>query len=200
MLGKAILTTGDIARHCQVTTVTVANWIRSGKLRAYTTPGRHRRIAMPDFKDFSKKYGLPPIHDYPPAMRRILVVDDEPIVLTTITDFLSNDKNYELATATNGFEAGMEILRFRPDLVVLDLMMPYLSGFEVCRMIKSKPDTAHIKVLVMTGYASDENINRVLECGADTWLQKPFRVEEFSDKLAELLHGRKLKKARVPSV
>ena len=83
-------------------------------------------------------------------------------------------------------EAGLKIASFKPQLVVLDLMMPGLNGFKVCEQVKSDPETQDIKVLVVTGYASEENISRALELGADGYLVKPLDTEELQDRVREL--------------
>ena len=151
MKKKTLLTTGDVAAHCHVSYDTVANWIRSGKLRAFTTPGGHRRISIRDFNEFLTEYRMPPFEEEPVQRGRVLVVDDDPLVVKTIVKLLSGTGEYEPATAADGFEAGLQITRFNPDLIILDLMMPNIDGFKVCQKIKSTRQTRHIKILVLTG-------------------------------------------------
>ena len=110
---KKILTTGDIATHCQVCYETVANWIKSDKLKSYQTPGRHRRIRLEDFMDFLAEHGMPPLTAEEPSApaadpnkRRILVVDDEPSIRRLITrSFERKNAAHALCTAADGFEA-----------------------------------------------------------------------------------------------
>jgi len=187
MQRTATLTTGEVAAHCQVSTETVANWIKSGKLNAFSTPGRHRRILVDDFKAFLQTHNMPPWEEGPPPKPRILIVDDEPGIVQLITQVLSRTGPYELAAAADGFDAGLQLTTFGPDLVVLDLMMPNIDGFEVCRRIKSHPDTQHIAVLVVTAYAQDENIQKALECGADYCMSKPFDPFELVKRIDALI-------------
>ncbi|MCF8138696.1 MAG: response regulator, partial [Desulfotignum sp.] len=91
-------------------------------------------------------------------------------------------------TAKDGFDAGMKIMTFKPGLVILDLIMPGMDGFEVCRQIKANPDTAHIKVLAVTGYDSEENRQKILSEGADAYLAKPLFKEELMQTIQTLLH------------
>ena len=94
-----------------------------------------------------------------------------------------------MATASDGYEAGAEMIRFAPDLVLLDLFMPGVDGFEVCRKIKSDPQTRNTVVVVMTGLPIEENLTRALECGADHCVPKPFQLVELAAKVDELLEG-----------
>ena len=197
MKSKAVLTTGDVASHCHVSYQTVHHWIKAGKLEAYATPGRHQRITPVDFREFLRKYDMPPFHERASesgsALRKVLVVDDDLDVAKVIFNALAQTGIYELASAANGFNAGLEVARFRPDLVLLDLMMPHVDGFEVCHTIKSAPDTEHILVLVVTAYTEERFISRALECGADGWLAKPFKMAQLLKDVDALLRKQDLK-------
>lgn len=188
MRNEALLTTGEIAAHCRVSYEAVSKWIKSGKLKAYTTPGRHHRIRRADFEEFLKEYNLPPLAA--PALRRkVLIVDDDPAILRLLSTFFGKTDEYEVATATDGFEAGIQIAGSCPQLVILDLMMPNIDGFKVCEGIKSNPQTSQTIVVVLTGFATPENIRRALECGADCCLEKPVILRDLEQKLAELWVG-----------
>lgn len=189
MRKRTAVTTGEIAAHCQVTPDAVIYWIKTGKLNAYATPGGHRRISIEEFRAFLQAYNMPPFGEAVPAKRKILIVDDEPNVTGTIAKLLGKAEKYELAVARDGFEAGLQIMAFCPDLVVLDLMMPQLDGFQVCRRIKSTSATEHIKVLVLTGYPTDDNISNALECGADCCMAKPIKGDDLREKIKEMLAG-----------
>ena len=191
MKSKVVLTTGDVCAHCHVSYQTVHDWIKTGKLEAYCTPGRHQRIHVIDFREFLRRYDMPAFDGPAPEpgspRKRVLVVDDDPEVVKVICQALGRTGLYELASAPNGFNAGLEVSRFRPDLLLLDLMMPYIDGFEVCRTVKSDPDTKHMLVLVVTGFAQEEFIRQALECGADGWLAKPFKMAQLTQSVEALL-------------
>ncbi|MBI2506172.1 MAG: response regulator [Candidatus Latescibacteria bacterium] len=188
MRNKALLTTGEIAAHCRVSYEAVSKWIKSGKLKAYTTPGRHHRVRRADFEEFLKEYNLPPLTG-PALQRKVLIVDDDPAVVKFLSTFFSKTNAYEVATATDGFEAGIQIAGGCPELVILDLMMPNIDGFKVCRGIKSNPQTRQAIVVVLTGYATPENVRKALECGADCCLEKPVSLGDLEQKLEELWAG-----------
>jgi sigma-B regulation protein RsbU (phosphoserine phosphatase) len=101
---------------------------------------------------------------------------------------------FHIESCPSGYDAIIRIGAFRPDIVVLDLMMPNVDGFQVCRAVRSVPDTKEAKILVVTGYGTDENIRRAEVAGADDWLSKPFRVEELRSKVASLLKLEELTK------
>ncbi|MGY8824622.1 MAG: response regulator transcription factor [Candidatus Latescibacterota bacterium] len=104
--------------------------------------------------------------------------------------FQRHEAPYELCTANDGFEAGLQMARFRPDLVVLDLMMPHVDGFRVCKLIRSNPQMRDTGILVVTGYASDENITKAMDQGADSWLAKPFEPAELARQVEQILTAR----------
>ncbi|MCC7263198.1 MAG: response regulator [Candidatus Latescibacteria bacterium] len=167
----------------------VVNWIKSGKLAAYTTPGGHRRVPIAHFRAFLQAHRMPPLVEEVPAKRKILIVDDDPAVAAVTAKLLRRTNRYELVTAGNGFAAGIQVMTFAPDLVILDLMMPQLDGFQVCEMIKSTPETAYIKVLVLTGYHNPENEQKALDCGANACMGKPGIGDALQEKVAELLES-----------
>jgi two-component system, cell cycle response regulator len=92
-----------------------------------------------------------------------------------------------LATASDGFEAGLQVATFKPHLVLLDLLMPHIDGFEVCRLIRANPATAHTRILIITAFGRYENIQRALKAGADDFLHKPLELEQLKSKVSSLL-------------
>ena len=117
---------------------------------------------------------------------KIMIVDDDPLILDLLTKILSAQK-YETAVASSGFEAGAKVIKFMPGLIILDLIMPEMSGFEVCRQIKEDPDTSHIKILAHTGYDTEENREKIMKAGADGYLAKPVEREALLRHVEGLL-------------
>jgi len=188
---ERLLTTGEIADYCQVSRVTVFQWIKKQQIPAFSTPGGHYRVKLSDFRRFLEKYDMPVDSAFfRRDKERILVVDDDPQVVDLMLRALQPDRRGEqpeLETAADGFEAGLKIASFKPHLILLDLMMPGLDGFKVCEQVKSNPDTEHIKVLIVTGFGSEENIQRALRLGADDYLLKPLDVDELRKRVRDLL-------------
>lgn len=181
-------TTGEVAEFCDVTINAVKKWIAAGKLPAYRTPGGHFRIERDDFRSFVETFKLHIKDKLFPGGKKILIVDDEDAVLHFIREALaSSSKKYNIETASDGYEALIKIGRFNPDLLILDIMMPRLDGFEVCRRMKSEKGTEGIKILAVTAYG-DKELNRIKSLGADKCLSKPLRVKEFLHTVGILLH------------
>lgn len=121
---------------------------------------------------------------------KILVVDDEVYILH-ILDFILGAENYEVITATNGDQALQKVRDEKPDLVILDIMMPKLDGYEACRIIKSDPATSHIPVILLTakGREVDQKLGR--EVGASDYITKPFSPTKLIDRVQSILGVRK---------
>ena len=190
MTRERFLTTGDIATYCEVTSAAVLKWIDSGKLPVFTTPGGHYRVLRTDFKDFLLRHGMFVDEGFfgrRKSKKRILIVDDEPTVVTFIEGALLLGGKYELATASDGFDAGQQVISFEPDLIVLDIMLPGMDGFEVCHRVKTSAATKRVKILAITGFATEENIRKILHAGADDYLPKPLRIQELNEKIEQLL-------------
>jgi excisionase family DNA binding protein len=184
------LTTGDVASYCEVTSAAVIKWIDSGKLPVFTTPGGHYRILRSDFRDFLMRHGMFIDEGYfgkGRSKKRILIVDDEPTVVTFIEGALRLEAKYELSTAGDGFDAGQQVATFKPDLIILDIMLPGMDGFEVCTRVKTDAATRDVKILAITGFATEENIGKILHAGADDYLAKPLKLQELQTKVKELL-------------
>ncbi|MCP3955217.1 MAG: response regulator, partial [Desulfobacterales bacterium] len=103
--------------------------------------------------------------------KTILVVDDDKTVRNTVKQYLTRAR-YKVETAPDGFKAGMKVQEFKPDLVILDIKMAGMDGFEVCRTIKANPTLKNTRVLIMTGFDTPENRERALREGADAYLPK----------------------------
>ena len=102
-------------------------------------------------------------------------------------------KKCETETASSGFEAGAKVVKFKPDLILLDLFMPEMSGFEVCRQIKKDRETSHIKILALTGYDSKVNRERIMEAGADDYMSKPVMRDVLLRHVEDLLNPKEEK-------
>ena len=122
-------------------------------------------------------------------MTRVLVIEDEPDIQTLIQMALEFTGGYEVSVASDGPE-GLESARGgRPDLILLDAMMPGMDGFEVCRRLKGDPATAAIPVVFLTAKAQASEIEEGLQLGAAGYLTKPFDPLKLSEELEAVLHG-----------
>jgi len=119
-------------------------------------------------------------------IKKIVVADDDNNVLFLITELLTR-QNYQVFQAVNGDQALREAGSLHPDLMVLDIMMPGIDGIEVCRRIKASPDTRDIRVIMLTAKTSGRDIEAGMAAGADHYLTKPFRINELTEKIKELI-------------
>ena len=188
--GEDLLTTGAIARYCEVSTNAVKKWIRRSDLPAFRTPGGHFRISREAFRSFLERHGMPISSAFfSPRAARVLIADDEPIVRELVRELVlsSTPDRVEVETAEDGYDALLKVGDFKPDLLILDLKMPRMDGFEACRSIRSNPHTAHIRIVAMTGFAGAGNRERILAAGAHTCFDKTLPIGPFQDLVRLLL-------------
>lgn len=182
------LSTFNIAQMLHVDPGSVANWIDQELLRAHRTPGGHRRVATEDLLAFLREHNMPIPEQLREAPVRVLIVDDEPGVTQLIARTIqSAHGEFEVVEAHDGFRAGTILATLRPDLVLLDLRMPGMDGYDVCRLIKSQNQTRHAEVIAMTAYASKENEAKILSCGARVCLSKPLDMHEVLKQIDQAL-------------
>lgn len=183
------LTVYKASQLCKVSSKSIINWIEAGHIKAYKTVGGHRRIKRNDLEVFMQRQGIPVPGEEPASNhKRILVVDDDPIIVETIVQSLEEDEfNYEVISAADGFEAGLQVNHFCPDLIILDIMMPDIKGNEVCRKIKSNPDTRDTKIIVLSAYLDEEKFAEMKSYGADMCFSKPLPLPQLKEEVARLL-------------
>ena len=135
MSNEKPLTTGEIADLCHIHLRTVLQWIHDGKLKAYRTPGNHSRVQVEDFIAFLKQYNMPIPENFEARgdSRKILIVDDDINMVNAIKRILRKEQSFEIDVAYDGFEAGIKLLLFKPALVILEMKMPGMNGFEVAQ-------------------------------------------------------------------
>lgn len=167
------LSPNQVADLLKVSPITVRHWALIGKLKCVTTPGGHRRFLPADVDRFARDHGVN-LSPSEPGLR-VMIVDDNRELAGYLAELLTAHST-AVDLAHDGFEAGEKIHLFKPSVVLLDLMMPGLDGFETCKRIKQSETNRHIRVIAMTGYPSDENVRRILAAGAESCLAKPIRA------------------------
>ena len=118
--------------------------------------------------------------------KRVLIADDEPNIVMAL-EFLMEHGGYDVRTVRDGDEALTALEEFRPDLVLLDLMMPKRNGYDVCQWIRATPSLAGTKVLMLTAKGRDVDVEKGLGVGADAYVTKPFATKELVEKVRGLL-------------
>ena len=177
----------EAAKLCSVARQTMWRWIKSGDIKSSHTPGGRYKIKREDLEYFIREK----MKHLPAAdllnETKILLVDDEPQVLKMLNKMLSSG-GYLIEEALDGFEAGVKTMSFKPDLMILDLYMPRIDGFEVCELIKQDSNTSHIKIIAYTGFDTKENKDRIMKAGADAYLVKPVSKSELIQNIKNLLN------------
>ncbi|MFH2084482.1 MAG: response regulator [Candidatus Omnitrophota bacterium] len=123
-------------------------------------------------------------------MAKILVVDDDSKIQMVIRIMLQK-KGYDVRCASSGIEAFQEIPEYRPDLILLDVMMPGMDGYEVCRKLKSSESTKDLPVIMLTALGMGEDFEKAIENGADWYIVKPFNSRQLLSRVSMLLDGEK---------
>ena len=118
--------------------------------------------------------------------KKILIADDEPNIVTAL-EFLLQRNRYEVFVARNGEDALKLVEAHQPDLVLLDVMMPVRSGYEVCQRMRERAEWRHIKIIMLTAKGRDVEMNKGLSIGADLYITKPFSTQELVAKINGLL-------------
>ena len=119
---------------------------------------------------------------------KILIADDEPSIVTAV-EFLLRREGFEVEIARDGAEALERIESSRPDLVVLDVMMPQKSGYEVCRCIREREEWQHIKVIMLSAKGREAEVAKGMAIGADAYVTKPFSTRDLMARVKALLGG-----------
>lgn len=186
-LDRDTLTVAQAAKVCGVNRVTMWRWVKANDLPATTTLGGHHRIKRSDLNAFMRQNGK--------GNRgfgddgRILIVDDDVQIQKLMSRTLES-RGYAVETCSNGFEAGIRVMRFKPHLIVLDLFMPYMDGFRVCQLLKNDPETASVKIIAISGHSKKADINKVLQYGADLFLAKPLGKGQLVHHVESLIQSR----------
>jgi excisionase family DNA binding protein len=175
---KAYLTPAEVAKLLRVAPVTVRMWAQKGMLRAETTPGGHRRYNKQEVHRFAMEYGISLQSPEEENELRILIVDDEPDWRELLSDILQDaSDNLIIDVAVSGFETGQKVHVFKPHLILLDMMMPGISGLEICKALKESVETRSIRIIGITGFCSDETRKELIQAGAETCLAKPVDID-----------------------
>lgn len=184
MTSNKLLTPAEAAARLGVSPVTIRNWAQKGDLVAHVTAGGHRRFTEAELRRFARSNNMT-FFPLATETQRILVVEDDRQFAAFIKDALAMlDPPPVVEMAYDGFEAGRRLQGLQPDFVLLDLMLPGVDGFSICRRLRSDPETRAVRIIAMTGYDTPENVTRILDDGAEACLSKPFGVDQLLDAIA----------------
>ncbi len=184
---KTVFTTGEAAKICKVSQQTIIRCFDNGQLKGFRVPGsRFRRIPRDMLYKFMKDNGIP-TDALESGKRKVLLVDDDTELLELMTKVLDDDGRFEVRIAQTGFDAGMLVKEYRPDIIVLDVMLPDINGKEVCHRVRADNTLEDVRILCISGMIEDDKIQDLKLAGADDFLHKPFEIEELIGRMCSLL-------------
>ena len=184
---KTVFTTGEAAKICKVSQQTIIRCFDSGQLKGFRVPGsRFRRIPRDLLYKFMRENGIP-TDALESGKRKALVVDDDLDLVELITDALAADGRFEVRVANNGFDAGMMVKEYHPDVIVLDVMLPDINGKEVCQRVRSDSALDDVRIICISGMVEQDKITDLISSGANQFLQKPFDVDKLVEAMCRQL-------------
>jgi excisionase family DNA binding protein len=187
MATKTVFTTGEAAKICKVSQQTIIRCFDSGQLKGFPVPGsRFRRIPRESLYAFMRDNGIP-TDALESGKRKVLIVDDDEELVELIADVLDRDGRFEVRVANNGFDAGMVVKEYRPDLIVLDVMLPDINGKEVCQRVRSDKTMNDVRIICISGMVEEDKVAELRTSGADEFLHKPFEVDRLIERMCHLL-------------
>jgi excisionase family DNA binding protein len=187
MTTKTVFTTGEAAKICKVSQQTIIRCFDNGTLKGFRVPGsRFRRIPRDQLYAFMKDNGIP-TDALESGKKKVLVVDDDADLVELIVEGLDRDGRFDVRTANNGFGAGMAVKEFRPDLVILDVMLPDINGKEVCQRVRSDPSLDAVRIICISGMVDADKVDQLRAAGANDFVQKPFAIEDLLARACDLL-------------
>lgn len=187
MTTKTVFTTGEAAKICKVSQQTIIRCFDNGSLKGFRVPGsRFRRIPRDQLFSFMKDNGIP-TDALESGKKKLLVVDDDQDLVELIVEGFARDGRFDIRTANNGFDAGMKVNEFRPDLVILDVMLPDINGREVCQRVRGDSSLDSVKIICISGMIEQDRVEALKTAGANAFMQKPFAVEDLLNRGCDLL-------------
>jgi two-component system OmpR family response regulator len=182
----------EVANICGVVNQTTINWIKNNHLKAFTTPGGQYRIYAEDLLQFLESRGMripEELQEIVNEEKKCLVIvdDDRELNQMMFSYFKTKFSSYEIFQAFDGFEAGSLISKHEPDGIVLDLDLPGLNGFDLCKKIRESSDSQSLKIISISGMDTDEVRQKILSNGANAFFSKPLQLEELYQAIMELV-------------
>ena len=186
---KTVFSSYDAAVILNVDISTVKKWADEGKIKAFKTPGGHRRISRGDLEDFARKYNFPlsGLEETPP---KILIVDDEKNIREKVSRTLKKRfPDAVVQSAADGFTAGRVLAGGDISVLILDIRLPGIDGYEVMRQLRRDETLGNPYTIIITGYSEDGMKAEMLRLGADLILLKPFGLKEVADAVEKAINN-----------
>jgi len=184
---KDVFTTTEVAKICRASRVTVDRWLNSGDLNGYRpTSNSNWRVTKKELIKFMLSNNIP--MDLLKTDRvKILIVDDEIDITSFISRKLKKERNLEIDVANSGFKAGVKLTEFKPDIVILDIVLGDMDGREFFEHIRENPELNRTKVIGISGKINTSEEPSLLEQGFSAFIRKPFKTKVLKDLIFKVL-------------
>ncbi len=183
---KRIFTTGEAAEVCKVSQQTIIRCFDAGRLGGFRVPGsKFRRIPRAELIKFMRANEIP-VGALDQGARRILVVDDDAQIIEMFKDLFGRNDRYDVKFCSTGYDAGLLTEQFRPNLIILDYMLPDVNGNIVCQRIRAHDELKDTRIIFVSGVVKPEDIDSLRAAGADDFVSKPFDVSNLLKRIDEL--------------
>lgn len=193
---KDTLTTTEAAKLLGFHVNTLKNWVRDGKMPAFKTLGGHYRIRIKDLVKVLRENDIPVPTQLQMSRYTIVAIDDEPGFLTLVRKCFKNHREtFDIKTFQNGYDALMEIGKQAPDLILMDIRLPHMDGYEFLTKLRHNEDTRELKVIAVSGH--DEERDRILTAGADDFYLKAQDINILLEKMQTLANDKFLEFPRI---
>lgn len=184
---KTVFTTGEAAKICKVSQQTIIRCFDQGQLKGFRVPGsKFRRIPREVLYRFMKDNGIP-TDALETGKRKVLLVEDDVDLVEMISNALKDDGRFDVRIVANGFAAGMMVQEYRPDLILLDVMLPDINGKEVVHRVRSDNTLEEVRIICISGIIEEERIQELKLAGADDFVHKPFEMDDLIEKMCARL-------------
>jgi excisionase family DNA binding protein len=181
--GKNVLTTGDVARICNVAPRTVSKWFDSGQLKGYRIPGsKDRRIPLSELLRFMKENNMPS-PSIPTGKIRVLIVDSSENSAAATAQALNARNNYEVQTVSSNFETGLVAQKFNPHVLLINLFADGIDAGEICKSIRFDEDLSAIKIIAVANQLSSSEATALLQKGFDGYVSNPTDINKIVEEI-----------------
>lgn len=187
-MNKDLYTTHEAASLCKVDVSTIKNWINEGKIKAYRTPGGHRRIEKEEIIRFLKEFNMPVPAQINNLKSKLLIVDDNKDIVEILLRLFKKQKwDIEIDTAYDGYEAGKKITSNYPDIIILDNDLPGINGYRILQDVKMNKELAGTKIIAITGKNIASTRKKYISGGVDKFMTKPLDLKKMVETVSLLL-------------
>jgi excisionase family DNA binding protein len=185
--GKNVLTTGDVAKICNVAPRTVSKWFDSGQLKGYRIPGsRDRRIPLNELIRFMKQNNMPTTA-LPISRIRVLIVDGRTNTMSTLAEDMRNRANYDVQTVASSFETGVIVQKFAPHVMLINLLAGDVDAAGICKSVRCDEDLQTIKIIAVVNRSGESESAALLQLGFDGYVSFPCDAAEIVKKIEETI-------------